>query len=147
MGFSGWIGQQIHCGRILMFHGIEPQQTEIFEQQLEYLAKNYEVVPLSHLLQRSGALRHEIALTFDDGLRNNFTLAYPILRKLSLPATFFVCPALIDSVSWLWNHEARARLNSMAKTEFAALAKRTGAAIDSVDSMVEWMKDRAKPER
>jgi peptidoglycan/xylan/chitin deacetylase (PgdA/CDA1 family) len=34
----------------------------------------------------------ELALTFDDGLRNQFELAYPALRRLGTPATFFVCP-------------------------------------------------------
>jgi peptidoglycan/xylan/chitin deacetylase (PgdA/CDA1 family) len=130
-----------------MFHGIEPQDAETFERQLRYLTRNYDVVPLAQLLQRKVKLKHEIALTFDDGLRNNFTVAYPILRKLSLPATFFVCPALIDSGSWLWNHEARARLNSIANTEFITLAKQTGAPIVSVDSIVEWMKGLYKPEK
>src|SRR5689334_9290881 len=98
-----------------MFHGIEPQHAEVFERQLKYIASRYEVVPLAELTKRGSALRHEIALTFDDGLLNNLTIAYPILRKLSLPATFFVCPALIDAGAWLWNHEARARLQSLEK--------------------------------
>jgi peptidoglycan/xylan/chitin deacetylase (PgdA/CDA1 family) len=37
-----------------------------------------------------------------------------MLKALALPATFFVCPALIDSGAWLWNHEARQRLRRLS---------------------------------
>ena len=55
-------------------------------------------------------------------------VAYPILRKLGIPATFFVCPALVDEGRWLWTHEARARLRAL------------GNDAATIESLVQQMK-------
>ena len=34
-------------------------------------------------------------ITFDDGYKNNFTIASKILNKLKIPCIFFVCPDMI----------------------------------------------------
>lgn len=94
--------------RILMFHGTPRRQARALERQLAYLARRFRIVPLREERLRPGA----IALTFDDGLRSNVAVAYPILKKLRIAATFFVCPALVDERRWLWTHETRARLRA-----------------------------------
>ncbi|MFK8020898.1 MAG: polysaccharide deacetylase family protein [Pseudomonadales bacterium] len=58
-----------------------------------------------------------IILTFDDGLLNNKVTAAPILEKYNLKATFFVCSALMDGKSMLWNHELRCRLSLLSPEE------------------------------
>lgn len=40
---------------------------------------------------------NEIAITFDDGLLDNWVYAYPIVRKYGLKMTLFVCPELIEA--------------------------------------------------
>ena len=96
--------------RILMFHGTPRSQARELERQLRYLAKCFQIGKLDEVCEgKPGA----IALTFDDGLRNNVTVAYPILKKLGIPATFFVCPKLVDERRWLWTHETRARLHRL----------------------------------
>jgi peptidoglycan/xylan/chitin deacetylase (PgdA/CDA1 family) len=96
--------------RILMFHGTPRRQARELESQLRYLARNFEIRKLDEVSEgKAGA----ISLTFDDGLRNNVAVAYPILKRLGLPATFFVCPKLVDERRWLWTHEMRARLNRL----------------------------------
>jgi peptidoglycan/xylan/chitin deacetylase (PgdA/CDA1 family) len=42
------------------------------------------------------------ALTFDDGYRDNLTIAAPILASLGLPATFFVVPGLLSHEPLAW---------------------------------------------
>src|SRR5207248_3345103 len=76
-------------------------------------------VPLAELAASIGAARlpgrrRRAAMVFDDGLRSNVRVAYPILRALGIPATFFVCPGLIEERRWLWTHEARRRLRFAA---------------------------------
>jgi len=38
----------------------------------------------------------QVVITFDDGYRDNFSIAYPILKSLEIPAFFFVCTQMID---------------------------------------------------
>lgn len=113
-------------------------------EELRYLVRHFKVVPLDTMLDRltnsSVTLTNEIALTFDDGLRNNLTVVYPILRKLNLPATFFVCPGLVDSGAWLWNHEMRCRLQTLAPPTLAELRIKLLTPGTSADGIVEWMK-------
>jgi len=83
-----------------------------------------------------------VALTFDDGLRNNFKLAYPILKELNVPATFFVCPGLIDSGRWLWNHECRARLEWLSvkgRRLFAEEVESESADAEAITRKLKYM--------
>ena len=77
-----------------------------FAAQMRWLKANTEVISLSELLRRLAAPRPRprpaALLTFDDGYIDNFTIAYPILRELELPATLFVPTQLIEQrmVGW-----------------------------------------------
>ena len=76
---------------------------EQLDVQLRFLARHFEVVSGDELpdalAQRHG--RH-VALTFDDGYRDNYELAYPALRAHGLPATFFVATGFIDRPHVAW---------------------------------------------
>ena len=127
-----------------MYHGIAPQGAAELAAQLRYLARHFKVVSLGTILDRimngSYPLADEIVLTFDDGLRNNLTVVYPILRELQLPATMFVCPALVESGEWLWNHEMRCRLQMLAIPDLAELRMKLLTPGTTVDAIIEWMK-------
>jgi len=132
--------------RILMYHGTPRRDARALERQLRLVRLAFPVVPLEKLAE-GGNGRARVALTFDDGLRNNIDVAYPILRQLGLTATFFVCPGLIEADSWLWNHEARERLHSLDAHGLVELTARIGAPIDGVEPVVEWMKTLKIAER
>jgi peptidoglycan/xylan/chitin deacetylase (PgdA/CDA1 family) len=137
------------AGRVLMYHGIPQPSAAVFERQMRFLRRQFDVVPLAELVPptRPASGRMKVALTFDDGLRNNVTVAYPILRKLGLPATFFVCPQLIDRGMWLWNHQARQRLKRLQPERLEKLAREAGSPRAQVEPFVEWMKGLAPPHR
>ena len=113
LGLAGAARRNDGCARVLMLHGVPHRHARLLRRVLGYVRRHFSVVPLSALLSDNLRLRNQLAITFDDGLRNNVEVAYPVLRELGLPATFFVCPGLIGSGAWLWNHEARQRLQRL----------------------------------
>jgi len=133
---------------ILMYHGTPQRHAARLARQLRAIAFFFEVVPLETLAEpgRPRARRRRVALTFDDGLRSNVRVAYPILRELGLPATFFVCPGLVEEGLWLWNHEARRRLFSLSAAALRELAGAIGAPADPI-ALVQWMKTLKLAER
>jgi len=74
---------------------------ERFEQQIRaILDAGYRIVSLSTFLRRlrQGAmsdLSRCAVLTFDDGFRDQFVNAYPILRRYDVPATVFLIAAYV----------------------------------------------------
>jgi peptidoglycan/xylan/chitin deacetylase (PgdA/CDA1 family) len=131
---------------ILMYHGTPCRDAAHLERQLRALSMLFHIVPLEDLARPRPNGRRRIALTFDDGLKSNIAVAYPILRELGLPATFYVCPGLVESGGWMWNHEARQRLLSLppqALAELAAALRGPG----EVEPLVEWMKGLKLPAR
>ena len=90
---------------ILLYHAVgEPVEIEwppslilpasLFEAHLQYLTKeDYKVVSVEELvslLQNGGNLDKVIAMSFDDGYRNNHTDALPLLKKYNAKASFYV---------------------------------------------------------
>ena len=87
---------------------------ESFRAQLLYLTKQYHFIGLDQVLgmefERSDCSREPAMLvTFDDGYRDNFEAALPILRELGVPATFFIPTGILNSprLPW-WDHVAYA---------------------------------------
>lgn len=150
-GISAVMARRQSCARILMYHGVAAEGAQALKAQLCYLARNFKVVSLEAMVNRLAGNRaigaNEIVLTFDDGLRNNFTVVYPTLRELHLPATFFVCPGLIGSNKWLWNHEARCRLRTLNSEALADVRTTLLAPDPSAEGIVEWMKTLKPPKR
>jgi peptidoglycan/xylan/chitin deacetylase (PgdA/CDA1 family) len=86
---------------ILMYHNIGNEKgsffvaPENFTKQMEYINKNgYEVITLDELVtsikNKKPLKRNKVVITFDDGYRDNFQYAYPVLRRLGFPATVFL---------------------------------------------------------
>ena len=140
MGIAG--GDDQPSARILLYHGTPRRDAAMLERQLRWLKRRFSIVPLRAMvaaLNEGAALGRKLALTFDDGLRSNFVVAYPLLQRLAIPATFFVCPGLVDRAAWLWTHEARRRLGRLGAAARRELATEWDAPAD-VEAFVEWMK-------
>lgn len=146
VALANWIGaarrEETPSACILLYHGTPRRDAAALERQLRWLKRRFSIVPLRSIVAAAangGMLSRKVALTFDDGLRSNVDVAYPILHQLAIPATFFICPGLVDRASWLWTHEARsrlARLDGGARRELAAEWR----APHEIDPFVEWMK-------
>jgi len=82
-----------------------------FAEQLEYLRAHYTVVPLSavgrHLVEGEPLPNAPAAITIDDGYRDAYDVAFPILRRHRAPATLFAATDFIDRNGWLWTDKLR----------------------------------------
>ena len=98
-------------GEIWMLHRVCEQRSAVKEQrELEvtpewleaeintYKQKGYRFVSLDDLPCRGPW----VVITFDDGYRDNYTLAYPMLKRLGVPFTIYVTTALIDNQMQAW---------------------------------------------
>src|SRR5262249_37278110 len=146
-GLSSMLARLKPARRILMLHGVEDPEMPAadFAQGIEWLARRMPIVPLARMIDDIAAGRPvpaggEIALTFDDGLRNQYEFAYPVLQRLGAPATFFICPRLMDENRWLWNQEARARLATLDDAGRRAYAVGAGLATGDIEAIVVHMK-------
>lgn len=104
---------------VLLYHRIskpedpfEPAVSPVrFDKQMQFLQNYFNVVSvqeaLSHMAERQEAERQEAekplaVITFDDGYRDNLENAYPILKKYSLPAVFFLATGSIGDGEPMW---------------------------------------------
>ena len=75
-----------------------------FTRQMETLAEYFNVVSLEKGLEQmqAGVLpASSVCITFDDGYRDNYDVALPILLALNLPATFFIATGYLgDGIMW-----------------------------------------------
>ena len=76
-----------------------------FEKQVKYLSKKHRIISLddlvSYLSKGTKIPDNSIAITFDDGYEDNFTNAYPVLRKYNAPATIFVTAGSVEHTDFL----------------------------------------------
>jgi len=100
--------------QILGYHKISPDphpffapvSPALFESQMQFFKSCYRVMRLEELIKRSrrGDLPDRaVAITFDDGYRDNYEFAFPILKKYQLPATIFVATGAIGTGNPIWH--------------------------------------------
>ncbi len=99
---------------ILIYHQILPEKdimrsfeptADEFEGQMAAIKQHMTPISLKEGIKRlqNGSLpKDAIAVTFDDGYENNYTVALPILQKHQIPATFFIASDFIDG-GIMWN--------------------------------------------
>ena len=73
----------------------------MLRRHLDWIGRHFEVVPLDEILSRrppGGRLRRPpAAITFDDGFRDVYDLAFPLLKAKGMPAAVFVVTSLVGT--------------------------------------------------
>jgi len=120
---------------ILAYHGVGPTGTridpgflrvrpDVFRSQLDLLlGAAFEFVTVAEFVERArGGVPPPglAALSFDDGMDDNYSVAWPILRELGIPATVYVATGLIGEPNPWMAADAGARM--MREDELRELA-------------------------
>lgn len=102
--------------RALMYHGVSAEGLPTFywthlalsefEWQMQYVKKHFHVMRTSDLLVEleQGGVTHSpsVVITFDDGLANVHSEAWPVLKRMGIPAVCFVLPSLSEGNQMIW---------------------------------------------
>lgn len=82
---------------------------DTFEAHLKYYKTHCHVMSLEELIEHahseSKIPKNTIAITFDDGWRDNYTFAFPLLKSHCLPATVFLATDFINSDRSFWTDD------------------------------------------
>lgn len=106
-------------GAILMLHRTtaSPERPDSFNQHLNidpaFLDRliavmkgdGYQFVSMDEAVARLRGRRGEgrfVAITADDGFRDNLVEALPVFERHGTPFTVYVAPGLVDGSAWLW---------------------------------------------
>ncbi len=78
-----------------------------FEAHITYLRKRFSIISLDELLslwQTNRLKSHQsyCVITFDDGWKDNYQFAFPVLMKYRIPATIFLATDFIGTSRWFW---------------------------------------------
>jgi len=80
-----------------------------FEKQLKFLRRAFNVISLSELEDRIKNKTHfddySCFITFDDGWKDNYVNAFPLLTKFNLPAAIFLSAGFIGQLRIFWQEQ------------------------------------------
>jgi len=90
--------------------GVYNLNADMFYRQMKWMKQHTRIVSEADLIGDAAKslntnkklTRPLVAITFDDGYRDNYDIAYPILKSLQIPAFFFICTEMIWERQLRW---------------------------------------------
>ena len=121
-------------GFIIMYHRIIPLSErfsgiiqpgmyvtdETFERHLVFLKKKFSIIPLHemvHRINRGQTTGGCCSITFDDGWRDTYDMAFPLLKRHQVPASVFLASGYIGTDKWFWPEELAWCLEKLLKQD------------------------------
>ena len=112
-------GKKTNYLTILLYHGVtDKTSTRIenfskkhiditsFEEQMKYIKNNANLMAMDDVIYyKQNKLdwpKRAVAVTFDDGFKNNYTKAASILDQYSIPTTFYISAGMINTNLIFW---------------------------------------------
>ncbi len=120
---------------VVAFHSITPEHSDgalrcslkDFERYCAFFARHMKTEPFAALIEQLAVhrpLTGELVITFDDGYADNAELAAPVLKRWSLPATFFVTTGFMESRQQpFWDRDAGLESRWMSWNQVMQLAQ------------------------
>lgn len=141
---------------VLLYHGVHPDDLDVgfrnssgkhiprslFAEQMRFIAEHCTVVPMSQIAAahrgETSLPKRAVAVTFDDGLLNNYSEAWPVLEGLEIPATFYLATGFIGTGRIIWSDALEDALLRSEESEirFAAESRTYSFRMDQPSSCV-----------
>jgi peptidoglycan/xylan/chitin deacetylase (PgdA/CDA1 family) len=100
---------------VLMYHRVPLPNTlfdgcdvDLFREQMRWLKRHCRPIhpdELSRHAEAGAGTRPPVLVTFDDGYRDYFDNAYPILKEFEIPAVVFLATSFMDNGGMIWTDE------------------------------------------
>ena len=118
-----------------------------FEQQILYLKRNFTIISgdqLAVIIKREEPFPEKACLiTFDDGWKDNYTNAFPILRKYGVPAIVFVSTDYVGTNRIFWHEQITSTLIGLSdKIDISEIENRLSSWPKSVVKKIELITTR-----
>lgn len=123
---------------------------ELFEQHVEFYNQAFTVISIEQLIEKIAKDepidKKYVVITFDDGYIDNYSVAFPILKKHSTPAAFYIATEYLDElhipwwdeIAWLVRHS---KVNTIQlKSWNKAVDISTGTIVEKVRSVLRVVK-------
>ena len=120
-------------GAILMYHRVLPDEflkedldigmavsLSNFEEQIKILKSKYKIVSIDEFNENLKRKKKQfmVTITFDDGYKDNFTQALPILEKYNVPATIYITTRFLNESVWMWWYELKNEVQNKTQLNF-----------------------------
>lgn len=97
-----------YCSHISPLYSIKTVRE--FEKDLDFILSYFQPVSINefyeHNKENKVFTRHSFHLSFDDGLREVYETALPILKRKGIPATIFINSSFVDNKNLFFRHKA-----------------------------------------
>lgn len=101
----------------------------------------YRFVSLEHLIRNlsSSKLGRVAVITFDDGFKDLYQNAYPILERRGIPFALFLITSTVDSKRLLWIHRLYAAIDSISPARTEDVLRRHGISRSAGEDLARYV--------
>jgi peptidoglycan/xylan/chitin deacetylase (PgdA/CDA1 family) len=133
---------------VLFYHSVAPARhpdplgrcdrsvrvdVELFRVHMDILAQFFTIVPMDALITqvlRGAVQAGQACVTFDDGYADNYEHAFPILKRLGIPATIFLTTGPMEDGRPFWWERLAWHLSNRGGGRLALPAELGGSEVD-----------------
>lgn len=123
---------------------------DLFEQDLSFLKSNFHPIPYEAVQEQRLAGKpvgpNAVHLSFDDGFRECFSVARPLLLRYEIPATFFIATDFIDNQRMYYRNKAALCIASARTLDagqlgelYAEIERHFGRVITDLPDLADWI--------
>ena len=123
---------------------------ELLAMHFEVLKRHFRPVHLDEWLSASTIgkppLGRSVAVTFDDGWRDNYDYAFPVLKAANMPATIFLVTDLVGSLDQFWPNRLARLLKAWTPKHHIRLDPNTQQRAAALDIPLDLPSAHATPD-